>query len=267
MRSTTALIDGEPGRVEALQQTVSASRLSLFIQCRLRFFFRYVLKLEKPKAPALHVGSSVHSALKAWNKARWRKTPLTGEQLQQAFLLSWQNEEHAAVQWDEDEEKHRNIAWGLVETYLRETPIPLNSAPDAVEVPVEADLSGHGLPRLIGVLDLVQSGTIVEFKTAASTPDPARATHIHEVQTTGYGILYREATGRNEAGLELHTLVKTKTPKLVVITVPPVTEEKKSRFFRLIESYLSGVQREDWVPSPGFQCSACEYFRECRQWS
>ena len=59
-----------------LQETVSASRLSLFLQCRLKFYFRYVLKLQKPKTPALHVGSSVHSVLKAWNKARWLQQPL-----------------------------------------------------------------------------------------------------------------------------------------------------------------------------------------------
>lgn len=53
-----------------LQQSVSATRLSLYLGCRLRFFFRYVAGLKKPKTPALHVGSTVHRVLKAWNKAR-----------------------------------------------------------------------------------------------------------------------------------------------------------------------------------------------------
>jgi len=34
--------------ITGLQETVSASRLGLFLQCRLKFFFRYVLKLQKP---------------------------------------------------------------------------------------------------------------------------------------------------------------------------------------------------------------------------
>jgi len=32
-----------------LQKQVSASRLTLFLQCRLKFFFRYVAGLTKPK--------------------------------------------------------------------------------------------------------------------------------------------------------------------------------------------------------------------------
>jgi len=31
---------------------------------------------------------------------------------------------------------------------------------------VEADLQKHGLPKLIGVLDLVQNGIIVDYKTS-----------------------------------------------------------------------------------------------------
>jgi len=49
-----------------LQLSVSATRLSLYLGCRLRFFFRYVAGLKKPKTPALHVGSTVHRVLKVW---------------------------------------------------------------------------------------------------------------------------------------------------------------------------------------------------------
>jgi len=46
--------------IRSLQEEVSASRLSLFLQCRLKFYFRYVLRLKKPKTASLHVGNSVH---------------------------------------------------------------------------------------------------------------------------------------------------------------------------------------------------------------
>lgn len=75
----------ESAIVADLQQTVSASRLNTFLQCRLKFFFRYVAKLPKPKSPALHVGQTVHAVLKVWHKARWRDEPLLPEQLQAAY--------------------------------------------------------------------------------------------------------------------------------------------------------------------------------------
>src|ERR1043166_5175503 len=162
--------------VGTLQESVSASRLSLFLQCRLRFYFRYVAQIRKPKPAALHVGSTVHSALKSWNKARWRKEPLTPEQLHAEYDKAWKNEEHAAVAWEDgDEAKQQEAGWALVEAYLKEAATIYTASPDAVEVPVEADLAKHGLPRLVGVLDLVQRGVIIKYKNSASPPKMGKA--------------------------------------------------------------------------------------------
>ena len=251
--------------IAGLQRTVSPSRLTLFLQCRLKFFFRYVAKLKKPKSPALHVGGSVHAVLKAWNKARWRQQPLTLKQLHEEYCKAWADPEEP-VKWAGDEEDEKKIGWRLVETYFRESGIPESVKPDAVEVPVEADLAAHGLPTLVGVLDLVQQGTIIDFKTSSTTPNPERVAHTCEVQTSSYAVLYREATGQRETGIELHHLVKLKNPKLVVSAFEPMRDTQQTRLFRLIEAYVHGLEREDFVPSPGLQCVSCEFFNECRAW-
>ena len=90
--------------------------------------------------------------------------------------------------------------------------------------------------------------------------------HTTEVQTTGYALLYREATGHQESGIELHHLVKLKTPKLVVTEVGPATEQQITRLFHLIDAYVDDLERRDPVPSPGMQCSMCEFLGECRAW-
>jgi putative RecB family exonuclease len=168
--------------IASLQQTVSPSRLTLFLQCRLKFFFRHVARLVKPKSAALHVGGSAHAVLKAWNKSRWRNAPLTLKQLHDEYARAWANQ-------DNDEEEQKTIGWRLVETYIRESKIPAEVRPDAVEVPVEADLREYGLPTLNGVLDLVRAGIIVDYKTSGQTPNPERAVHTHEVQTSSYAVL------------------------------------------------------------------------------
>jgi hypothetical protein len=33
-----------------------------------------------------------------------------------------------------------------------------------------------------------------------------------------------------------------------------------------MESYAEGLSRQDFVPSPGMQCSMCSYLPECRTW-
>jgi putative RecB family exonuclease len=226
-----------------------------------------VLKLTKPKSAALHVGGSVHSVLKAWNKARWRGQSLPLKLLYELFVKAWADQAAEPVAWEDGEEEvEKMIGWRLVETYIRESKIPADLKPDAVEVPVEADLHEHGLPKLIGILDLVQGGVIVDYKTSGQTPNAERAVHTNEVQTSSYAVLYRYSTGKREAGIEVHTLVKTKAPKLVVTATPPMSDDQQTRLFRLIESYEHGLDMRDFIPSPGLQCVACEFFNECRAW-
>jgi putative RecB family exonuclease len=245
--------------LEQLQQTVSASRLSCFLQCRLKFWFRYVAELKKPKTPALHLGGSVHQVLKAWNMARWKGEPLSLKQLFDVYATSWSDQASEPVAWDNDEEAQKATGWRLVETYFRESNIPASLKPEAVEVPVQADLASHGLPSLVGVIDLVQQSRIVDFKTSSTTPTAEKMAHTSEVQSCAYAVLYRDATGKRETGIEFHTLVKLKNPKLVVTALEPMSERQQTRLFRLIDAYVNGLQRADFIPSPGMQCSSCEF--------
>jgi putative RecB family exonuclease len=253
--------------ITGLQNTVSASRLSLFLQCRLKFYFRYVLKLKKPKTPSLHLGNSVHAVLKAWNKARWLLEPLTLKQAHDAYTEAWADDTEGKVFWEPGEENDdKTTGWRLIDTYLRESHVPADLKPDAVEVPVEADLVSHGLPRLIGILDLVQRRQIIDYKTSATTPNADKVAHTTEIQTTSYAILYRHNTGQQESGVALHHLVKLKNPKVVITTMPPMTQHQETRLFRQMEAYVQGLQQQDFIPSVGLQCSSCEFFNECKRW-
>ena len=257
----------KPKSIEELLATVSASRLNTFHTCRLKFYFNYVLGLSRAKSGAQHIGSTVHHALKLWNLARWRKQSIPEGWLREQFDLFWSEDQAGAIAWDEGEEDQSKAkAWALLETYFQQSPIPANEAAEGVEVSVEADL---GSTKLIGIIDLVRSGgRIVEFKTAGQTPNPDKAEHMHELQCSCYSLMYREATGRPEKAVELHHLVKLKTPKLVVTVLPPMTSKQETRLLKVVDSYLAGVQRQDWVPSPSpMSCACCEFFNECRRWS
>ena len=265
-----ALVDpevgsNEPVPISKLQKTVSASRLNCWLQCRLKFYFRYVLKITKPKTAALHYGSVVHLVLQQWNMARWRKQPFDIAKLKQVFDTGWTDQ--GQIKWDDDEPNQKTSAWNVLEKYFTDTPIKANEMPEAVEVPVSADLSKHGLPELIGVLDLVRSGgRIVDFKSTGKTPDNDSALHQNGLQLDCYSVLYREGTGKREGGRELHHLVKTKTPKVIITTTGPMLEYQRNRLFRLMENYVEGLEREDFVPAVGMQCLGCEFQNECRKW-
>jgi CRISPR/Cas system-associated exonuclease Cas4 (RecB family) len=265
---TADVEENQSRSIAELTQTVSASRLSTWQRCRLQFYFRYVAGIQKAPTPAQHVGSTLHKVLQEWNLARWHKRQLNVEALKGIFSQAWAIwQEGETIEWDGKEEKCKSSAWNVLQHYLRTTPITAEEKPEAVEVGVEADLAAHGLPTLVGVIDLVRSGgRIVDFKTSARTPNAKMLAHTTETQTSTYGVLYREATGGKENGIELHHLIKTKQPKLVVNEFGPVTEAQITRLFHVIEAYVNGLQRDDFVPSPGLQCGSCEFFQECRAW-
>ncbi len=254
--------------IEELTQTVSASRLNTWLQCRLKFHLRYVAGVPKPPTAALHVGKTVHAVLEQWNLARWRNAPLDADAIPAVFEQAWTAQmAEAPVAWGEDEAESKSNALAVIQTYLHDTPIPVDEKPEGVEVAVEMDLTSHGLPTLVGVLDLVRAGgRIVDFKTTGRTPSPEMVRHTTEVQTTGYALLYREATGKRESGIELHHLVKLKTPKLVVTEAAPATDQQITRLFHMIDAYVDDLDRRDPVPAPGLQCASCEFFNECRAW-
>ncbi len=253
--------------IRALQETVSASRLSLFLQCRLKFYFRYVLKLQKPKTASLHLGSAVHAVLKSWNKARWLQQPLSLKEVHENYLQAWADTTEGSVKWEPgEEEDDKTTGWRLCDTYIRQGASMASTKPDAVEVSIEADLARHGLPRLIGILDLVQQRCIIDYKTSASTPNPSTVGHLHEIQTSSYAILYRYNTDQQETGIQLHHLVKLKNPKVCITDLPPMTQSQQTRLFRQMAAYLEGLQRPDFIPSPGMHCSSCEFIHECRLW-
>jgi putative RecB family exonuclease len=221
-------------------------------------------KAKDARPPSRQFGSR---RLEGMEQSKVAQQPLTLKAVHEIFQTAWADDTEGKVLWapgEEDDDK--TTGWRLVDTYLRESHVPATVKPEAVEVPVEVDLVNHGLPRLIGILDLVQQRQVIDYKTAASTPKPENLAHTHEIQTSSYSILYRHNTGNKEEGIQLHHLVKLKNPKIVITRLPSMSQQQETRLYRQMEAYLDGLQRSDFIPSPGMHCSSCEFFNECRKW-
>ena len=250
---------------EDLTSTVSASRLNAFHGCRLRYYFSYIEKREAPATPAHHVGKSVHEVLRRFNLGRWRGAPSTTDVLRQSFVEYWAEEQLTnPVQWHEDEDSKREQAWSLVMAYLENNPVPVNEAIEGVEVKLETELPDR--PTVLrGMLDLIRGGgRIVDYKTSSVTPREQTAVrHAHSLQLTAYSLLYAESTGGDPSSMEIHTLVKLKSPRIVVTALPAPNQLQKDRFFRAVDSWAEGVERKDWPASVGVQCASCPHFAHC----
>ncbi len=125
-----------------------------------------------------------------------------------------------------------------------------------------------GIP-LLGIADLVlderDGPLIVDFKTASRSAAPFEV--AHEIQLSCYSYLYRQAAGRQEGGLEIRSLIKTKTPKLDFHRYQPRTERHFRRLFAVIRAYLDDLDRGDFIFRPGMGCVMCDFRDDhCLQW-
>jgi hypothetical protein len=262
----------DPGTGESaesdLLRYLSASRLKCWQTCRRQFYFRYVERIVVPTAPALFIGRQIHEVLRQWNWAKWKDEPLSPDQLHAALTESWERDAAKEfIPWKKPEDKAiaRDQAWAMLEAYFAQCPVAPDERPEGVEVEVECSL-GAGIPPLYGIIDLVRpSGRIIDYKSAARSPSEGMAEHQHSTQLSVYALLYRSATGERETGFELHHLIKTKVPKVIISTYGPMSAAMESELFFLIDDYLDGIAREAWVPSPGQHCAWCDHLSSCRK--
>jgi len=171
-----------------------------------------------------------------------------------------------------EEQALQKQAIDLVGAYMGQMPID-EPKPLAVEVAVEAPLvdpitgENLGLP-LVGVMDLVlndPTGPLVcDFKTSSKSGSPLETSH--EIQLTSYSLLFRHSHGQEEGGIEIRSLVKTKTPKIEFHRYPARSERHFYRLFAIIREYIDALDSGKFNYRPGFSCGMCDHRDRCRNW-
>ncbi|MCH7726346.1 MAG: PD-(D/E)XK nuclease family protein, partial [Planctomycetes bacterium] len=241
------------------------------------FKLRYIDGVRTPPTPSLFQGKRVHSGLETFYRHRQ-----LGIQLEPADVIRRMNDSWDAAVADDgmsfnstaDEEVLKDKAGDLVGAYLNHVPSD-EPVPILVETSLEAPLidpaNGEdlGIP-LLGIIDLVidnSNGPVIsDFKTAAKSTPPAAISH--EIQLTAYSYLFRHAAQRTEAGLEIRSIVKTKTPQIAFHRFAARTDAHFGRLFAVIRGYLDDLHSGRFVFRPGFGCGMCD-FRDtrCHTWS
>ena len=272
-------IEAEPGhdRRGGVWDYISPSRLALFLKCPLAWKLRYIDGVRSPTSPALFVGKVVHAGLESWYRHRMLGLELGAGTLRAWIADFWGQsaaDENMAFESVAQETALQAQAIELVGTYLAQVPAD-EPRPLAVEATLEAPLidpnSGEnlGIP-LLGVADLIlgpaTSARICDFKTSSKAAPPHEITH--ELQLTSYAWLFRQTTGQSESGLEIRSLIKTRSPKVEAHAYPARTGRHFARLFSVIREYLDALDSGRHNFRPGGGCAMCD-FREshCRDWT
>jgi putative RecB family exonuclease len=255
-------------RAGSVWDYISASRLNCWLSCPLKFKLRYVDGIKTPTTPSLFLGKAVHHGLEVVYRHRQLGVTLSAADATQRLEDAWEtlvDEDNMDFDSTQQETAMKEQASSLVAAYLAKMP-PDEPKPLAVEATMEAPLvdpfNGEdlGIP-LLGVTDLVLPGddgpTIVDFKTSARSSAPLEVSH--EIQLGAYAWLFRQLTGDQEGGLEIRSLVKTKTPKIEFHGFGPRTEAHLRRLFAVIRGYLDDLHANRFVYRPGWGCATCDF--------
>ena len=264
-------------RQGGIDSYISPSRLNCWLSCPLKFRFTYIDGMRQPTTPSLFLRRVCHGAMETLYRHRQLGVILGAEEVTRRMLEGWdQATEEDGMSFDDvsEEQALQKQAVDLVTAYIRQMPAD-EPKPLAVEVAVESPLidpatgKNLGLP-MVGIMDLVlddADGPLVcDFKTSARSGEPLET--AHEVQLSSYSLLFRHSQGQDEGGLEIRSLVKTKTPKIEIHRYASRTDAHFRRLFAVLHEYIDALDTGRFNYRPGFGCGMCDHRSgPCRQWA
>jgi PD-(D/E)XK nuclease superfamily len=243
------------------EKVLSPSQVRCFMDCQMRWWFKYALKHADPATGKMALGRAVHAAL-TQNFAQKVETqedlPMTG--VVALFRDAWARErEQTEFRDDEDPAELGACGEALVSKYMDEA-APLIE-PAVVEMRVEGEIGGIRVQGWIDLLDV--NGRIIDLKTAARKPSGIESDYKFQIAT------YTQLTPGASGEARLDTLVKTKTPALVTQNFR-VTEQDVLATTKLYPLAQQSMKSDRFMPNRlSLTCSRrnCSYWRHCeREW-
>ena len=242
-------------------ENLSPSQVRCFMDCQMRWWFKYGLKVPDPATANMALGRSVHSAL-GENFAQKVDTreDLPAEGVVAIFREAWANEiEQTEFRDEEDPRELAATGEALVTKYMQTIAPTID--PAAVELKVEGEIAGIRVRGWIDLLDV--EGRVIDIKTAKAKPNSIEPMHKFQVAT--YAHLIPGASGEGR----VDTLVKTKTPQIISQSFHITAEEMKVAQ-TLYPAAQEAMRQQHFMPNRlSMMCSRrnCSYWRHCeREW-
>jgi len=251
------------------QPVLSASQLSVYLGCPLKYRFQYLDQIPRPwRIGALAFGASVHAAVEWFHRERLAGRTPTAEEALQVFEADWyaQNLEPLVFSERETSEALGEKGAAMVRLYCEQQ--EGRPAPLAVEHPFKVDLHDPETGEVLGVafrgfIDLIEAdGTVVDLKTAGrSLSDGDLQRHL---QLSVYALAALIQTGEIPK-LRLDMLYKTTRPKFEQLETSRSLADL-AWTAQLIRQVAEGIWAGHFFPNPSWRCQECEYFAHCQRW-
>jgi len=248
---------------------LSSSQMNLYLQCSLKYKFRYIDKIPVPFKPSgLAFGSAIHSTLSWFHKERKKGNEVTLGDFLRLFDTDWYSQRaDAKIRYKsgEDDAKLAVIAKEILALYFHQEHNGVADSEIPFVVPLVNPSNGDRLGlNLEGFIDLIEKDdTIVEFKTSNQTFTQKNVDD--NLQLTAYSYAFEIIYQKPPKLIKIVDFVKTKKPKMIVLETKR-NKHDYQRLFCLASQVLKGIQSQIFFPRTSFWCKDCEYGESCRKW-
>jgi len=253
---------------------LSYSSISTFQRCPLRFYFRYVLRLEPEfKASSLIFGGAIHTALELHFRRPFEGSDApTHDELIAAFDEAWRSEAKTQIRFGKTEsaDSLRDLAARMLAAFQDSDASQCEGQLLGIEEELRRAIMPD-CPDILGRLDLIALDTdvvrIVDFKTSRSRWSASKVAEASP-QMLLYTELVRHIAEACDRPLRVEWIVITKTKQPSVETHVLQSEPRQvERIKTVVRRVWQAISRGHFYPAPSsMNCSGCPYSEACRNW-
>ncbi|MGH9123821.1 MAG: PD-(D/E)XK nuclease family protein, partial [Acidimicrobiales bacterium] len=243
---------------------LSASRLTTYDDCPLRYFYGYTLGVRGPGGVAASIGTMVHAALAGFLDPA-RSPDYSWPALEALAGSLWDEEwSETIAPYQPMREQARRDVFGMLQSWWdAEAGLAAGGSwPDvvAVEHPFEIDVGGHRVRGYIDRVDRVDGGlAIIDYKTGAKVPRQEEVTEDLQLAT------YHLAALRDPVLAAVGPPVSLQLSYLRsgAVVSQPISADHEQRTEMRILDLAQRILAEEFEPSVEADCEYCEFKRLC----
>jgi len=253
-----ALMQGHTPCLIGEAHTFSASGLSAYERCPLKYKFQYVVLIPSVSRTFFDLGSAVHTVIEHLSKKQKEGIPPTKEMALALLDTAWST---AAYESKSHEMEDRATAEALLDTYLAWQAGNPNRILEA-EKRFQISLGGRIVRGVIDRIEETSEGEIVviDFKTGSKPGTLSKNTIREDMQMNLYSLAIHELYGKLPVKASLYYLAPNKT-----YDYNP-TSETIGTFKERVVKLINAVCAEEFSPMSDYQtCKWCDYKDFCEE--
>lgn len=245
----------EKPKVEVLplkSKNFSYSQLDTFKTCPLQYNYKYLVKIPVSDSHTLSFGNSVHETLKQFYQHLKRGRKVSLQLMTELYEKCWQSLGYESI---EQEQSKKAKGLEILRNFYEK-----NKNPWIVPIYLEKNfflkLGEYAISGRIDRIDQLPDGTfeMIDYKTGRF-----KKSHNlkRDLQLSIYALAMKEVFGFEASRLSLYYLednVKVSTNR---------SEQDLRNVIVELEAMISGMEKSDFMPTPGEMCNFCPFRLIC----